>query len=114
DGAVDDRLLADLELAAVQIRLNIAEHLQRALAADGDALAFDRQVVADYGLCWRDRCCDGVQMLLLNAVSAVHAAQLRGWRLRGDRLGLTTENHCSLLPDATRDPHTPFLRREFV
>ncbi len=39
DCAVDDGFLADLKLAAVQIRLDVAEHLEGALAADRDCLA---------------------------------------------------------------------------
>ncbi len=39
---LDNGFLADFQFLAVQIPLDVAEHLERALAADRDGLAFDR------------------------------------------------------------------------
>ena len=46
----DGCFLADLELLAVNVGLDVAEDLERAFAADGDGLALDRKIVADHGL----------------------------------------------------------------
>ncbi len=50
DRAVDDGLLADDQLGAVQVGLDDAVYAQRTFAADGDRLALDRHIVADHGL----------------------------------------------------------------
>ena len=50
DCTLNLRFLADFERAAVQVGLDVAVDPERALAADGDGLALDREVVADDAL----------------------------------------------------------------
>ncbi len=77
-------------------------------------LPFDRKIVANDGL---RRCRSGgghrVQMLLLDADAAIHAAQLRCGGFNWNGLGLAIENHTHL-PDANHNPHTPSMRWELV
>src|SRR5690606_868211 len=105
NGAVDDGFLADGQLHAVQIGLDIAVDTQRALAANGNGLAFDGEVVADHRLvgilsgrariaigphrsrCWGRR-----------TGCRVHGLDLQRVDVGGPRFGFTCEHHTSRLP----------------